>query len=355
VALRFIKERMNSVLLEHIGWNDFFGSQAIAGTPGRVAAANHGRFLVWTQAGEVEASVSGLLRRTSSLWPAVGDWVVLRDGAPVITAVLNRRTKLSRKQPEREVREQVLAANIDVLFIVSGLDRDYNERRIERYLVMAKESGARPVVLLNKTDLAVELELDLGLIVAQTERLSPGVKVLPLSALSADGLEALPACLAPGETAALIGSSGVGKSTILNRLLGEQRQRTNAVRAGDSRGRHTTTSRELFVMPGGWLLMDLPGLREVQLWALPEKLEESFDDIQELAQACRFRDCAHGGEPGCAVEGAGLDAGRVANYKKMQKELVFLERKTDPKLAKETRAKWNAMEKSVRSHPKRKW
>jgi ribosome biogenesis GTPase len=267
--------------------------------------------------------------------------------------VLERRTKLSRKQPEREIREQVLAANIDVLFIVSGLDRDYNERRIERFLVMARESGARPVVLLNKSDLADELGLDLADVVARTARLSLGVQVLPLSAISDHGLDALPALLALGETAALIGSSGVGKSTILNRLLGDERQRTTAVRAGDSRGRHTTTTRELFVMPGGWLLMDLPGLREVQLWATTEDLTDSFEDIQELAGACRFRDCAHAGEPGCAVEAAGLEPGRLANYLKMQRELAHLERKVDPRLAKETRAKWKAIEKSVRHHPKR--
>jgi len=341
--------------LKHLGWSSFFESQlTIGGAAGRVASANHGRFLVWTENGEVDASVSGVLRQSSPLWPAVGDWVVLREDAAVIVKVLDRKTKLSRKQPEREVREQVLAANIDVLFIVSGLDRDYNERRIERYLVMAHESGARPVILLNKSDLAEELDLDLAEVVARTAGLSPGIQVVPISALTSHGLDALPALLAPGETAALIGSSGVGKSTILNRLLGDERQRTNTVRAGDNRGRHTTTSRELFVMPGGWLLMDLPGLREVQLWASAEQLTESFDDIVELAQRCRFRDCAHAGEPGCAVGAAGLEPGRLANFQKMQRELAHLQRKIDPRLAKETRKKWNAIEKSVRSHPKRK-
>jgi ribosome biogenesis GTPase len=363
---------MNSMLLEDFGWSSFFASQLSndpAGIPGRVASANHGRFLVWTETdgdgtGEVDASVTGSLRKSGALWPAVGDWVVLRPDAPVIDRVLNRHTKLSRKQPEREVREQVLAANIDILFIVSGLDRDYNPRRIERFLVMANESGARPVVLLNKADLAATLNLDLAEIVAGVQQMSAGITVLPISARTDDNLDALPAQLGPGQTAALIGSSGVGKSTILNRLLGDERQRTTEVRVSDSRGRHTTTTRQLFRMPGGWLLMDLPGLREVQLWATPDQastntsagganLEASFDDIQALAQNCRFRDCTHTAEPGCAVTAAAIDPARLANYQKMQKELAHLERKTNPRLAKETRAKWNAIEKSVRHHPKR--
>lgn len=354
---------------QDFGWSDFFASQlanAPAGIPGRVASANHGRFLVWTQTdgegtGEVDASVGGLLRKAGALWPSVGDWVVLRNDGPVIDHVLTRKTCVSRKQPEREIREQVLAANIDVLFIVSGLDRDYNPRRIERFLVMANESGARPVVLLNKADLAPQLGLELDEVVAQVQLLSPTIPVLPISAKADHDLGAVAAQLAAGETAALIGSSGVGKSTILNRLLGDGQQATGEVRASDSRGRHTTTTRQLFVMPGGWLLMDLPGLREVQLWANPEQtsgqldsnLEASFDDIQALAANCRFRDCTHSAEPGCAVTSAAIDPARLANYKKMQKELAHLERKANPRLAKETRAKWNAIEKSVRSHPKR--
>jgi ribosome biogenesis GTPase / thiamine phosphate phosphatase len=353
------------VHLEQFGWNEFFERQLSdgpAGIPGRVASANHGRFLVWTGSGEtgtgeVDASVSGQLRKSGALWPAVGDWVILRNDDAVIERVLTRKTCVSRKQPEREIREQVLAANIDVLFIVSGLDRDYNPRRIERFLVMANESGARPVVLLNKADLAPQLDLDLVVLVAGVQVLSPTITVLPISAKADHDLAALPAQLAPGQTAALIGSSGVGKSTILNRLLGHERQRTTEVRASDSRGRHTTTTRQLFRMPGGWLLMDLPGLREVQLWADPEQpadnLSASFDDIQALAANCRFRDCTHNAEPGCAVTSAGLDPARLANYLKMQKELAYLERKTNPRLAKETRAKWNAIEKSVRNHPKR--
>jgi ribosome biogenesis GTPase len=352
----------NTPSLERIGWSSFFQDQlstepdAIAG---RVASANHGRFLIWTATGEVDASVSGLLRKSGELWPAVGDWVLLRADEPVIDHVLTRQTCVSRKQPEREIREQILAANIDVLFIVSGLDRDYNPRRIERYLVMAKESGARPVVLLNKSDLAAELALDLNDILTRTQQLSQAITVIPISALSDHGLDAIPAQLAPGQTAALIGSSGVGKSTILNRLLGQEHQATTPVRSSDSRGRHTTTSRQLFVMPGGWLLMDLPGLREVQLWTSPNQqteqfdsnLEATFDDIQQLAQACRFRDCTHTAEPGCAVLAAALDPARLANFKKMQRELSQLDCKADPKQAREAKSKVNTTKKHARPRP----
>jgi ribosome biogenesis GTPase len=344
------------MLLEQLGWNDFFARQlspdAVAG---RIAAANREHFLVWTAEGEIEATVSGRHRHASSRWPAVGDWVVLRKNAPVIDAVLAPRTEISRKRPGKELRQQVLAANIDVLFIVSGLDHDYNPRRIERYLVLAGESGVRPVILLNKTDLADELALDLNRIVDETERLAPASLVLAISALSGYGLDALPTLLARGETAALIGSSGAGKSTILNRLLGEHRQRTAAVRAGDQRGRHTTTRRELFVMPEGWLLMDLPGLRELQLWADPEQLHSSFDDIRRLAEGCRFRDCTHSSEPGCAVREAELDSGRVANYHKLQRELAYLDRQHDPRSALEHKRKlkriMRAYEKQQRRRP----
>lgn len=361
------QDKPDKAALERIGWSSYFQSQLPglpAGIPGRVASANHGRFLVWTPTGkigtgEIDASVSGLLRKAGALWPAVGDWVILRTGEAVIDRVLTRKTCVSRKQPEREVREQVLAANIDVLFIVSGLDRDYNPRRIERFLVMANESGARPVVLLNKSDLAAELALDLNDVVARTRLLSPATTVIPISALSDHGLDALPAQLAYGETAALIGSSGVGKSTILNRLHGTEQQRTTAVRISDSRGRHTTTSRQLFVMPGGWLLMDLPGLREVQLWASPDhptgnldsNLEATFEDIQQLTLACRFRDCTHTAEPGCAVRAAALDPARLANFQKMQRELAQLDRKTDPKQAREAKTKLKVIHKAARPRP----
>jgi ribosome biogenesis GTPase / thiamine phosphate phosphatase len=343
------------VNLEQFGWSDFFAQQCAAGIHARVAAACREQFVVWSEGGEMDAEPSGALRHESPLWPAVGDWVTLRADGPVIERVLDRRTTLSRRQPGRDAREQVLAANVDVLFIVSGLDRDYNPRRLERYLVVARESGARPVILLNKADLADELRFDLDEVVRRTKALAGEAIVLPLSAMTDRSLDALAAELAPGETAAMIGSSGVGKSTILNRLLGIEQQRTSAVRAGDHRGRHTTTVRELFMMPAGSLLIDMPGLREVQLWAYDEAVDAGFRDIQELAAACRFRDCTHLGEPGCAVLNAGFDEARLASYQKMRRELAFLERRANPELERQTRAKCKAIHKAARRHLKRDW
>jgi ribosome biogenesis GTPase len=342
------------VQLELLGWSGFFASQPYAGVPGRVASVIREHFEVWTEAETVEAGVGGALRRDGAAWPAVGDWVALRPDAPVIEQVFHRRTVLSRKQAGRAIDEQVLAANIDVVFIVSGLDGDYNERRIERYLVVARQSGARPVILLNKADLAQAHGIAIPAAVDRLQTWS-GAPVLPIIALAEEGLTELDEVMKAGQTAAVIGSSGVGKSTIVNRLLGEQRQATREVRSGDDRGRHTTTSRSMFLMPRGWLLIDMPGLREIQLWASPDQLEASFDDVRELAAGCRFRDCSHTGEPGCAVLAAGVDEGRLENFHKMQRELDYLERKTDRRLMSETRARWKAIHKAMRKSGKEGW
>ena len=340
--------------LEKFGWNGFFASQACAGVPGRVASANREHFEVWTSQGEIDATPGGNLRM-GPVWPAVGDWVALRAGAaPVIESVLERRTVLSRKQPGRVLEEQVLAANIDVLFIVSGLDGDYNERRIERYLVISRQSKARPVIVLNKTDLAVERGIDLDEVVSRLQLWSRAV-VLAVSATAETGLQKLTALMQPAQTAALIGSSGVGKSSIVNCLLGDERQRTRPVRSGDDRGGHATTARSLFLMPGGWMLVDMPGLREIQFWAAAEQVDAGFDDLRELALGCRFRDCTHTGEPGCAVLESDIDAGRLENYRKMQRELEYLKRKTDKRLMSENRARWKAIHKAARKNGKDGW
>ena len=333
---------------QQFGWNEYFSNQHPGGTVGRVALSAREHFVVWTDAGEVEAIPGGALRNRCAAWPCVGDWVVLRDGR-IVVDVLSRRTQLSRKMPGKGSREQVLAANIDTLFVVSGLDHDYNPRRLERYLVLAHQSGARPVVLLNKADLRNDFEA----VVEHTKQVVPGVPVFALSALEGWGLEALPAQVERGWTAALIGSSGSGKSTILNRLLGENRQLTAGVRESDSRGRHTTTRRELFLMAEGWLLMDLPGLRELQLWADPEQIDHTFSDITELAGQCRFRDCTHEQEPGCAVRAADLDESRLRSYRKLKRELAYLDRQSDFASTREMKRHCKTIERSMRRHPKR--
>jgi ribosome biogenesis GTPase / thiamine phosphate phosphatase len=340
------------VQLENFGWSGFFAIQQRPGTPARVASASRDRFVVWTQTGELEAVVSGELRHNSPLWPAVGDWVALRPDTAIIESVYERKTLLSRKQPGKSVQEQVLAANIDVLFIISGLDRDFNERRIERFLVLAQQSGARPVVLLNKADLAASLHLDLDQILHRLI-MTTGVPVFPISAATGHGVQSVNDTMAQGETAALIGSSGVGKSTLVNHLLGNVRQSTAEVREDDNRGRHTTTTRSMFVMPGGWLLIDMPGLREIQLWATADRTDVGFQDIENIAQSCRFRDCTHSGEPGCAIAESAIDPQRLDNYRKLQRELDYLDRKLDKRLMSENKARWKIIHKAMRHHPKK--
>jgi ribosome biogenesis GTPase len=311
--------------------------------------------------GERLAGLAGRLRlalRRPEERPAVGDWVALRSregpGRTLVHAVLPRRTAFVRRAAGDQTVQQVLAANVDTVFLVMGLDRDYNPRRIERALVLAWESGAEPVIVLNKTDLSDEVEACR----AEVEAAAPGVPVVALSAKRSEGLGDLGPWLRRGRTVALLGSSGVGKSTIVNRLLGEERQRTREVRESDQRGRHTTTHRELLALPGGGLLIDTPGLREIQLWATEEGLAAAFDDVETFAAGCRFRDCAHEAEPGCAVRAAVAEGRllpeRLASFHKLRAELRSLEIREDPERLRAERARWRSIHKSVKNlHPKR--
>ena len=351
--------------LEDFGWDDGWNvawegmADGGATVPARVIAVHRDAFVVWTAEGERTAELSGRMRHRATdeaEHPAVGDWVGVRlspgDGASLLQAVLPRRTHLARKVPGPNTAVQVVAANVDVVVIVAGLDGDYNPRRLERALVLAWDGGAQPVIALNKSDLLGPDEL--AATVRATEEVAPGVRVLAVSAATGEGLDALERGLAPGRTAALIGSSGVGKSTLVNRLLGAERQRTNAVRTHDSRGRHTTTHRELLRLPSGALLVDTPGLRELQLWAAPDALEGTFADVDALAAACRFADCAHAGEPGCAVMAAAaagtLGPARLESYRKLQRELRHLALRQDERGQREQKLRWKAIHKAARNH-----
>jgi ribosome biogenesis GTPase len=328
--------------------------------PARVVAGHTRHLSVLWDEGETLAEIAGHLRHAAAGpedLPAVGDWVALRlpeagAGAAIVQAVLPRRTAFVRRAAGARTVAQVLAANVDTVFLVMGLDGDFNPRRLERALVLAWESGASPVVLLNKADLAD----DLAARQAEIERVAVGVPVLALSAKRGVGLEALAPWLASGRTVALLGSSGVGKSTIVNRLLGHEKQKTLEVREHDQRGRHTTTRRELVVLPGGALLLDTPGLRELQLWSDGAGLDAVFEDVSALAATCRFTNCGHGGEPGCAVRAAvdeaRLDPARLASYQKLRAELRALEVREDPLKRRAERSKWKAVYKSMR-HAKR--
>ena len=287
-----------------------------------------------TEDGEVTAFLPGKMRATAP--PVVGDWLVLEapEGVePVVREVLPRRTKLSRKVAGPRTAEQVLAANLDTVFLVMGLDGDFNLRRLERLIVVARQSGAEPVVVLTKSDLVTADELERRR--DEVAGVAPGVSVHAVSSPQRQGLEPLRFYLSEGQTVVLLGSSGAGKSTLLNTLVGSEVMRTGAVRESDDTGRHTTSHRELVPLPGGGLLIDGPGIREVQLWVDEddESLEETFADVEELAQGCRFSDCTHRHEPGCAVQAAiesgTLDAARMESYRALQHELNVLARRKD--------------------------
>ena len=333
------------MFIENLGWDAYFEALRIecvgdGCVPARVISQHRG---LWRVAGDFEecwAEASGKLRKESEAggdWPAVGDWVSaeILSGQPnaTIQQILPRRSRFVRKVAGKQIAEQVIVANIDVALVVAALDGDFNVRRIERYLAQSWESGAHPAIVLNKADACAEPQE----LMAEIERIAMGVAIFLVSAKTGEGLEALEASFKKGQTIVLLGSSGVGKSTLVNRLLQEERQPTHAVRASDSRGRHTTTSRELFVMPSGALIIDTPGLRELQLWNAAEGLTQTFADVDELAGQCRFTDCQHQNEPGCAVQGAlsegGLAADRLESWRKLQREQEFLVRKTDPEIS----------------------
>jgi len=325
--------------LEDLGWSASFEAHYSPirelGEPARVCAQHRDGYRVLTVSGEARATAAGRLFHEGEL-PAVGDWAVVARGAVRALlprrAALTRRHAVGRKAEERAAAAQVIASNVDTVLVVTSLNRDFSPRRLERYLAFAWEGGARPVVVLSKSDLCG----DVAARVAETEAVAMGVPIVPVSALAGD-VDALAPFLVPRTTVALVGSSGVGKSTLANRLLGEERMAVQQIRTSDDTGRHTTRHRELFVLPGGALLVDTPGLRELGFVEAEDGLDAAFKDIEDLARSCRFRDCSHDSEPGCGVKGA-VEEGRLPEdrfgaYLRLKRELAFETRKADRQAA----------------------
>ncbi len=345
------------IALARLGWRDdlaeVFAPLAEDGlVPGRVAVQHRGAYDVYTEAGEISAEVSGRLRHEAggaADLPAAGDWVAL--DASTIHAVLPRRTKLSRKVAWEATGEQVIGANVDVVFILTALNGDLNLRRLERYLTTIWESGAEPAVALTKADLCPDVSAALF----EVESVAIGVQVHVVSSVTGLGVEEIRSCAAGDRTIAFLGSSGVGKTTLLNRLLGEELYAVKEI-AANGRGRHTTTRRELVMLPEGGLVLDTPGMRELQLWAADEGIGAAFDDVEALALTCRFSDCSHEREPGCAVLAAvdtgGLELDRLRSWRKLQREIRALEVKQNQRLRIEAR---RARRVQARSFRKSSW
>lgn len=348
--------------LNQLGWNEFFEQEFShlreqGLIPGRIVRETHHIYDVHTADGRHPAQISGLFHYRAAAradFPTIGDWVAMTEsgGTYVIEKVFARKSRFSRKTAGREIDEQVIAANIDILFIVNGLDggRNFNMRGIERYLAMAADGGARPVIVLNKADLCEDREQTLREAYVCTE-----MPVHLVSAHTGEGLDELVKSYGP-VTVALTGPSGVGKSALINALLGKEIARTGEQRQDDLRGRHTTTHKELFILKGGMMLIDTPGLKELGLWADKDSINGAFTDISEIAGGCRFRGCSHQGEPGCEVQKAlaegRIDHARYENYLSMRGEIAFLNSKTDARSRLDRKAKEKRLSKIIKQYYK---
>jgi ribosome biogenesis GTPase len=334
---------------------------ALGRQPARVVAEDRGSFQVVGAVGERRASVSGRLRHEANgdpgAFPAVGDWVAVETtagGDTVIQVVLPRRSALVRQASGKRTQAQIVGANLDLVFVVASLNADLNVRRLERYVAAAWESGAEPVILLSKADLGGDVD---GVLV-EVAGVAAGARVVVVSSFDGRGVDEVREQIGAGRTAAFVGSSGVGKSTLLNRLAGEERALVRDIREGDARGRHTTTRRQLHLLPEGGLVLDTPGMREFALWD-SEGLEQTFTDIDDIVERCRFGNCSHNGEPGCAIAAALADGSlapeRLESWQKLRRESAHHDRRVDALARAEERRKWKAIGKSVTKHMNAKY
>lgn len=351
--------------LHLIGWTDeleqrFAGHGLNGRIPARVASAHGKYYRVWTAGADLLAEVPGKIRHqaeSAAQLPAIGDWVAVEPVDAqhgMIHEILPRKSHFSRKVAGEEFQEQVIAANIDTLFVMQSLDHNFNLRRAERYLLTAWENGASPVILLSKADLIEDADRKLE----EMQSVAVGVPIHVVSTKANLGLDELSAYLEPGKTVAFVGSSGVGKSTLINHLLGREAQRVQEVREKDSKGKHTTTNRALFLLPSGSCVIDTPGMRELQLWSSGAGFDAAFPEIMELSQNCRFTDCRHETEPGCAIREAvksgQLNAERVSSFLKLLRESEFQQARTDEKLRRERKQKERAAGRIYRKVPNRR-
>jgi len=357
--------QLNEYDIKKLGWNEYFEANFNSlrcekdMMAARIIAEHRETYKILCEAGELSAEITGKMRFAAKCrvdFPAVGDFVAVSarpdEKSASIHAVIPRKTAICRKATGDYSYEQIVAANVDIVFIVTSLNGEYKPRRLERYLTLVYESGAKPVIILTKADLCEDYEA----MAEQTRAACIGVDTIVASSITGLGFENIEAALKPGITAVFAGSSGVGKSSVLNRLMGRDIQKINEIREDDARGRHTTTHRELFLLESGALLIDTPGMRELQMSDDLNGLEEAFNDIESLAQNCRYRDCRHDAEPGCAVASAiergELDYKRFQNYKNLRREIEHYAAQSDARLRRAEEKKWKQIAKAMKNYSK---